>query len=184
MPISFMMRSDVTFPTCGKDWSRYETRILAITSSDEFSSTARRVSSPDFSFSRNFARWLLISCAFANAFFFSSKVNFGNAMNKRTSLESSPFSFDVLHLLAHLFQFRFRVDDAACDLAVRRLRSDCIDFTVHLLQKKIEFAANRTVRRTGFLERRYVTAKPNDLFVDVALFGHQSDLGAKSALID
>src|SRR5687768_3074659 len=47
---------------------------------------------------------------------------------------------DILDLLAHLFEFGLGVDDQLRDAQAVGLRTDGVDFAVHLLQEEIELA--------------------------------------------
>src|SRR2546423_15136190 len=56
---------------------------------------------------------------------------------------SSPVSLDILDLLAHALEFTLDLDHAVGDGRIVAFRADSIDFAVHFLHQKFDFAAHR-----------------------------------------
>src|SRR5690606_22254460 len=92
---------------------------------------------PRFKSWRRRARALRIACALARAFRFSSGVSLG-----RVTPCHLP-SFDILYLLADLFQLRFGFHDPLGYLGVAGFGSDGIPFAMQFLYEEIHLAAYR-----------------------------------------
>ena len=69
---------------------------------------------------------------------------------------------DILDLFPHAFELRFCIDDELGDVNPVRLRSDRVDFAIHFLDQKIEFAAARLIAISQGAPVRQVRAKAGD----------------------
>src|SRR5437016_14597919 len=76
-------------------------------------------------------------------------------------------SLDILHLLAHLLELRFRRDHELGDSKTVGLRSHRVDLAVHLLQQEVELASARLGSVDERRQVRDVAAEPRNLFADV-----------------
>src|ERR1019366_4161530 len=91
------------------------------------------------------------------------------------SLWFSPWSFNILRLLAEPFQFRLQRHHLARNQRVISLRADGVDFAVHFLREKIQRPSDRLLRFPAILELLEMTLKARQFLRNVRAVGEQNN---------
>src|SRR5215216_2101664 len=79
---------------------------------------------------------------------------------------AAPSLLDILDLLSHLLELRFRVDDQLRDADAIRFCTDGVDLAVHFLQQEIELAPARLRSVSQRRPMREVGAEPRHFLGD------------------
>ena len=83
------------------------------------------------------------------------------------SLLPTPWSFDVLHLLAQLVDNGLQLEAIAGDVGIVGLRAQRVGFAVELLRQELELAPDRLLRGDQLARGSDVRAEPLHLLLDV-----------------
>ena len=93
-------------------------------------------------------------------------------------------SFDVLHLLAHLFDQDLHFDGGTRGFQILRLRGQGVRLAIEFLHQEIEAPSRWLIADEGFADFGHVAAQPVDFLVDVEALRQDGEFLFEPIVID